>query len=278
MWLDHLPVAKPYAFLFVALLATLSPTPSWAQGSAPAQSQWSVGMKVWFNEWDTWATNSASIQLAGETSRFEVVEAFGFPSEVSAVPFVSYRYKDFFGSLSAMAKTKYATPDAIRGGVETASRSEVDFNVGYLVLPGLALTAGIKQLTQTLNSDEFRWRGPVLGVSSSAPVAPGWAIYGTGGVGRMRAEFGVGNSDANGKDSFNADYRLGEFGLAYSAPWAKRFLKSLLITVGYRSQYVATKSYALTVFDSLGDPTNAYTSSQLKDTTQGLAIGITGSF
>jgi len=187
--------------------------------------------------------------------------------------------KDFFASVSAMSRTNYTLRDtATPGGFDVAaSRKEVDFNAGYYVLSGLALTAGVKQLTQTYGSDSYRWEGPIVGFAGSAPIASGVAIYGNVGVGWMKAKFPASQADVSGNTSFNADYRLGEFGLAYASPWTLRWMRTLLVTAGYRAQYVSTKGYGLAVTDTQGVST-FNTSANLKDTTQGLVLSIVASF
>jgi hypothetical protein len=265
--------------MLVATLMLSASVPSVAQVPSPSDSQVSFGVKVWPTAWETWVTSPKGTGVALGTSRFQTVQAVGSSDEVSAIPFVTARFNDFFGSLSAMSRTNYVLRDtATPGGFDvSASRREFDFNAGYYMLPGLAITLGFKQLTQTYGSDEYRWRGPILGVIGSAPVARGLAIYGNAGLGRMTVKFPTTQTDVEGNTSFHADYRLAEFGLAYATPWSPPFMKSLLITAGYRAQYVKTKNYALAVTDSAGVST-FNTSANLKDTTQGFVFGIIGSF
>ena len=77
--------AKCRALLFSALLAQYSPVLSWARGTAAAQTQWSVGMTVWPNEWDSWVTSPKGTGVALGTSRFQTVQAIGSPTRVSAI-------------------------------------------------------------------------------------------------------------------------------------------------------------------------------------------------
>ena len=252
-----------------------------AADEAPKQAplSFSVGVKLWANTWDSWVTSRTGTGVALGTLRYQTVQAVGSETKLSAIPFASLRYKDFFGSVSVMTRTRYSLLDtATPGGFEiSASRKEVDVNTGYFVLPGLALTAGFKQLTQVYGPDSYRWRGPIVGVTGSAGLSGGWALYGSAGIGFLKADFPAVQADASGKTKFNADYRLGEFGLAYGTVPEVRFVKSIVGTLGYRLQNVATKGYGLAVTDPQGGFTpNASVS--LKDTTQGPVFSLNVSF
>ena len=239
----------------------------------------SVGVKLWANTWDSWVTSRTGTGVALGTLRYQTVQAVGSDTKLSVIPFASLRYKDFFGSVSVMTRTRYSLLDtATPGGFEiSASRKEVDVNTGYFLLPGLALTAGFKQLTQVYGPDSYRWRGPIVGVSGSAGLARGWALYGSAGIGFLKANFPAVQADASGRTKFNADYRLGEFGLAYGTVPGVSFIKSIVGTMGYRLQNVATKGYGLAVTDPQGGfIPNA--SSNLKDTTQGLVLSLNVAF
>jgi len=239
----------------------------------------SVGAKVWPTSWESWVTSPKGTGVALGTSRFQVVQSVSSSEEVSPIPFAIVHYKGFFGSLSAMSRTRFTLRDAgTPGGFDvSASRREVDAHAGYYLLSGLAVTLGYKQLTQTYGGDEFRWRGPILGLTGSAPIAVGVAIYGNAGAGRMTANFPAAQADFYGRTSFKASYRLGEFGLAYALPWMVWPANALLLTAGYRAQYVKTEGYALAVTDSNG--VQSYnTTTSLKDTTQGFVFGVSGSF
>jgi hypothetical protein len=268
------------------LLVLLTPIVALAQDARTAteapsssQSSFTVGVKLWVNSWDSWVTSPLGTGVALGTSRFQTVQSVNSSTKVSVIPSVSYRRGDFFGALSMMTKTSYSLPDAATpGGFDVnASREEVDFNAGYFFLPGVALTLGAKQLTQTYGPDKFRWRGPIVGISGSAGVSEGWALYGTAGIGFMKAKFPTSQSDIYGKTSFNADYRVGEVGLAYTSPLPSSFIKSVVLTVGYRAQYVSTKGYGLAVTDPSGTST-PNTKADLKDTTQGPAVGVVAVF
>jgi hypothetical protein len=270
----------PVRWVSALLVLLVAAVPTSAQvGGSTSDSQVSVGVKVWPTAWQTWVTSPKGTGVALGTSRFQTVQAVHSSDEVSLIPFLTARFNEYFVSVSAMSRTNYTFHDAATpGGFDvSASRREYDVNGGYYMLPGLAVWLGFKQLTQTYGSDEYRWRGPIVGLIGSAPIAHGLAIYGNAAVGRMAAQFPAAQVDVSGHSSFRADYRLGEFGVGYVPPWSPSFLRSLLVTAGYRAQYVKTKNYALAVTDSAG-AAMFNTSANLTDTTQGFVFGIIASF
>lgn len=261
------------------VVAAQAAAPAPAEEAAPSALSFSAGVKLWPNNWDSWVTSRTGTGVALGTLRYQTVQAVGSGNKLSTIPFASARYNDFFGSVSVMTRTRYTLLDtSTPGGFEvSASREEVDFNTGYFLIPGLALTAGYKRLTQVYGPDSYRWRGPIVGVSGSAPLSGGWALYGSAGVGFLKADFPTVQADASGKTKFNAAYRLGEFGLAYGMAPDLRFIRAVVGTVGYRVQNVSTKGYGLAVTDPQGAFTQNSTAN-LKDTTQGLVLGLNVAF
>jgi hypothetical protein len=183
-----------------------------------------------------------------------------------------------------MGRTKYSLRDAATpGGFDVASsREEQDLAVAYLLAPGLAASIGYKRLVQAYGPDKYRWQGPTAALSGSARLSGDWWVYGIAGFGVMRAHFPSFDSakaqtaagqDAEGRTSFNADYRIGEFGLTYRVAEPVFFTRSLSWTVGYRAQYVNTRGYSLGVTDPTGNflPN---TDARLKDSTQGWVAGL----
>jgi hypothetical protein len=110
-------------------------------------------------------------------------------------------------------------------------------------------------------------------VSGNASIAPGWSLYGTAGLGSMRATLPEFQKDSAGNTRFRASYRLTEFGIAHGRPGGGGFIRSMSFTVGYRSQTVITRGYGLAVTDP-GGGFVGNTSSKLVDTTQGLALSV----
>ncbi len=274
----------------VLALALCLMTTGAARADAPAQpaaeplaeaDPWlfSLGLKTWTNGWDSWFTSPTGTGVALGTRRYQVVQAVHSNLRTSVIPFASVRKGPVFGSLSLMQKTSYSLQDAgTPGGFDvSASRHESDGSVGWYIVPNLALTLGYKQLTQTYGSDRYRWAGPLLGVNGSATLAPGWALYATAGLGSLKATFPTAQADAQGRSSFHAGYRLGEFGVAHGMALDSPFLRSVAATLGYRVQTVSTTGYAL-ANTSPGGVSTINTRASLVDITQGLALSLSATF
>jgi hypothetical protein len=147
----------------------------------------------------------------------------------------------------------------------SASRKEIDGNLGYYVLPSVALTVGYKQIDQDFAEPNlpYRWRGPTVGVAASAALRGPLAIYGTFVYGRLKLDSPV--ADVAGNSHFNADYLLGEWGLAYGIRTPLSRL-SFTVTAGYRVQIVSTRKFDVsTGFDG-------YQPVDVHDITQGPAV------
>lgn len=240
----------------------------------------SFGAKLWSTAWNTWVTSPKGTGVAVGATRFQTVQAVGSENQPSLIPYANLHVGDLSFSVSAMARTHYTLHDTAtpNGFDAAATRQELDFNAGYYVLPSLTVYAAGKQLTQTYGPDVYRWRGPLLGLNGSAHMARGWAVYGNTAIGRMQAKFPESQADVNGQSNFNADYRLGEVGLAYATPWSgKLSTKSMLLLMGYRAQYVSTKRYGLARTDTSGNQ-SYNTSANLIDTTQGFILALTATF
>ncbi|MEY4765137.1 MAG: hypothetical protein RI907_1810 [Pseudomonadota bacterium] len=252
-----------------------------AVGLADEPDPWlfSAGTKLWLNTWDSWSTHPTGTGVALGTQRYQVVQAMHSGTRLSVIPFASVRKGALFAAASFMQRTSYALRDAgTPGGFDVnADRQEADVSAGWYVVPNVALTLGYKQLTQTYGSDRFRWAGPLMGVNTSAAVAPGWALYATAGLGAMQAQFPQTQSDAQGKHSFRAGYRLGEFGIAHGMALDNPWVRSLAFTAGYRVQTVTTTGYGLAQTAPDGSST-LNTRGSLVDTTQGLALSLSAAF
>lgn len=240
----------------------------------------SAGLRAWYAQWDSWNVSPRATGVAVGDDRYEVVESRRGSTEGALIPFVSLRYGSMFLSASAMTSTDYTLHEtATPGGFDVNSlREERDLNLGWLFAPGVGTTLGYKQIRQRFGSDEYTWRGPVLGLTASAPLASGWGLYGAFGLGRLTGEFPI--ADISGQTRFNADYRLVDLGVTHTfgapAPW----LRALVLTLGYRSQRVATQDYALAVIPSTasGQAPRENTRGALVDTTQGFVLGLQASF
>jgi hypothetical protein len=273
----------------VAALAALLVQCFAAAGAAAAQptapedaSAWraSAGVRLWAARWDSWNVNPIATGVAVGDDRYEVVESRRGNQKLAAVPFASLRYGGFFVSASAMTTTDYTLSEAATpGGFEVqSSRSERDLNLGYVFSTGIGITLGSKQIDQRFGPDKYRWRGPVLGLSASSSLAGSWGMYTSVGLGSLKARFPI--ADIDGRTRFDTAYGVVETGLTYAIPSPTSAVRSLVLTAGYRAQRVATRDYALAVIPSTvsAQAPRRNTSGDLVDTTQGLVIGLQGSF
>jgi hypothetical protein len=224
----------------------------------------SLGAKAWSNTWTSWEIT----RVQSGASSLQAITPVSSSHEVSFIPLASLRYRRAFLSASAMTDTDYMLESSLV--TRPGTRSESDVNLGFDVLSGLALTAGYKELTQNVGG-EYRWRGPTVAVSASAPLQSGFSVYGTYGAGWMTATLPA--PDASGTTSLDANYSVSEFGVAYSlargqgASW-------LTLTLGYRSQTVRTRDYALA-----SQPSGAvYAKDDTRDFTQGFTFSVIGAF
>ncbi|MBI3380491.1 MAG: hypothetical protein HY019_00665 [Aquabacterium sp.] len=247
--------------------------------SCPAQTtdeadanRWhvSVGAKAWLNQWDSWDINR--VQIGG--SALQVVESVSSDQTLAFIPVISVRQGPWSITTSVMSKTNYTLHNAVT--TISASRSEFDLNAGWAATPGITLTAGFKRLTQEAGG-RFTWRGPVLGASATAPLPAGWALYGTLGLGRLSLK--LPGADADGQGTRSASYTVSEVGLAYAfTPALIKGDTGLTMTIGYRSQSVRSRDYALSSQPSGGGAVSVYAHDELRDNTQGLTISLLGTF
>lgn len=268
--------------LTLQLLLLGSPLLAWAQADAPEGARFSAsaGVRLWHAQWDSWNVDPRATGVAVGDDRYEVVESRRGSSELAPIPYLSLRWGPAFLSASAMTSTDYTLHEtATPGGFDVnALREERDLNLGWLFASGVGVTLGHKQIRQRFGPDEYKWRGPVLGLSASVPLASGWGLYGAFGLGRLKGEFPL--ADISGRSRFDADYRLIDAGLSHSFATPLRGVRAVVLTLGYRSQRVATRDYALAVVPSpaSGQPPRENTRGALVDTTQGPVLGLQLSF
>ncbi|MBL0086763.1 MAG: hypothetical protein IPP44_08770 [Ideonella sp.] len=231
-----------------------------------------AGLRLWSNAWTSWdvypplQTPLGSIPGAAEN--------FTAGSRVTAIPTISARFGDLLLSASQFSPTRYTFEG--NAGAFTARRDEADVLAGYYLLPTLAATLGYKQVRQDFGANaKFRYSGPTLGAVASAPLTAGFTLYGSFGLGRMRTQLPL--RDAEGRSTFDANYLLGELGLAYSLSPGKLWpqAKAVALTAGYRSQVLSTSGFRIAL-----DTSNASASrgTKLRDTTEGLTLGLSLSF
>jgi len=244
------------------LLAVVLGPSAWADDSTTL----TVGLRAWSNTWSTWdvypptAVGNAYIPGASEN--------FSSGNKAVLIPSVSLRHGDWLLSASRFLKTRYGF-DGNEGSF-SSKREETDFHGGYYLLPTLAVSLGYKGVKQEFTGGtEFKYSGPILGVLGAAPLTRGFSLYGNVGYGRVKGRFPV--SDASGRSKFDADYWLGEAGLAYSFE-GMGAAKAMSLTLGYRSQVLATDGFRIALSPSTSRAT------ELRDTTEGLALGLSMSF
>jgi len=241
-----------------------------AQQALPvAQAPWAfgLGLKAWVNDWTSWEINR--VQAGG--SSLDAVTQTASDQALSFIPVVTVRHERFFASASTMGSTRYTLRNSL--GSRTGTRSETDVNLGFDLLPGLAITTGFKQLTQNVGG-RYRWQGGTLALNASASVGADLSMYGSLGVGRLKLHLPT--TDAAGSDSLPASYTLGEWGLAWS-PW-RSGARSLALTLGYRAQQVRSRDYALSSQPVGGGPASVYAHERLGDYTQGFTLSVIGAF
>ncbi len=211
-----------------------------------------VGYKLWLANWQTGNFTFTSQEGSNSASYGEQAAA--------SIPSVSLKYKRVFLSASMLSTGDYDFPvytDMISltggGGASTllehrttASRDEVDANLGVSVNPSLAFSVGYKGITQdfrmktrslsgvaTVPQDDqskTKYSGPTLGVLVGAPLGAGFSAYGNfvGGILSMKFEPSSGTEDEP-----DAVYEGAEIGLAYKAkntPFS--------FTLGYKYQVI----------------------------------------
>lgn len=207
----------------------------------------SVGARAWYAQWTTFSyftelgVNRALTQVSAD-------------NKLVLVPTVSVRYGDFVGSLSALPSTSFTFAD---GG--SGKREELDFNLGYTVMPGLTMTLGYKKVSQRDGNVSYEPAGVVAGLSGNAPLSGAFSLYGALGFGRLKTPTSGGAEVVK----FTADYRLTEIGLAYAVNTAG-LPRRWTLTAGYRIQVMGSKE--------------AFGTQDGRDTTQGFTFGALATF
>jgi hypothetical protein len=223
---------------------------------------WSVtlGLKGWINTWETALSNDGG----GDSNILSLTSPRG---KLALIPNLAARYKDFFVSGGYFTKTSYTFPRIRDAGVlidTKADRSEVDFNLGYFIVPQLALTVGYKTIKQeyevsgpsfATSRSTTKYTGPTVGILGSAPIGGGFAFYGNGAssVVGLKAKYSTGGSDT-------AWYGSSELGLAYAVA------RGAVLSLGYKYQVLNTH-----VSTSTGQQ-------EARDVTTGLIFGANYTF
>ncbi len=203
-------------------------------------------------------------------------ENFTSGNQSAIIPSLAIRYQDFLFTGSYFTKQNYGFTGS-NGTPSTAKREETDMHFGYYVLPTLAVTLGYKEVKQDFTGKNYKYSGPIIGAAASAPLTKGYSLYGNFGYGALKAKFPVGFTDNTGHNGLDADYYLGEIGIAYSFDIKATIpsAKALTATLGYRNQTLATKNFAVGI---TGSNPALSRSTQLRDNTEGLALGLSVTF
>jgi opacity protein-like surface antigen len=186
-----------------------------------------AGVRVWRTDWSTWGNLT--------TNDYQHAEL-----RYSVIPVVSVSYRNLFvsGSYQAPGTFKFK-PNTTLSGTSPFSgfefrRREYDLNFGYFIVPGLAVTAGWKNVRYEEPGSTYRWtaKGPTIGASGNAPVADWVSLYGNIGYGRPKVD------DLTHFHSQRGKYLLTEFGFAFPLGPHANALTGAVLTAGYRYQRI----------------------------------------
>jgi hypothetical protein len=240
---------------FLAICAASAAGLAHADGDAQGDEWlWTAGLRLWSADWSSWSIKRSSADY--------LVQGRG-DAQWALIPLMSVRHGKALLTFSSLLSTRYevAAPSSDEPTYHSsANRSEFDVNVGYQLLPGLTGTVGYKIIKQDFGVS-YKWAGPMAGISASTELNGPLGLYGNFSLGR----FGLSTAGQAGQPS--ASYVLGDFGLAYGLGPVLG-VGQASITVGYRSQVLKTKGYKAT----------ASLNADVQDTTQGLVVGVYGSF
>ncbi|MBK7049963.1 MAG: hypothetical protein KBF98_02675 [Rhodoferax sp.] len=256
----------------IALLLCAATNPTFAADDVSI----TVGAKLWNNKWTSW-DYYPPFGLSPTSSLPGASENFSSGNQAALLPSLTVRVRNFLVTGSVFADKKYDFTGSNGIGFD-AKRSETDLHVGYYVLPTLALTVGYKNVEQDFNNGKvFKYSGPIIGVVGSAPLTQGYSLYGNFGYGAMTANLPNGFTDNSGRGKLDADYYLSEVGVAYSFDVKSLFpsAKAMTATLGYRSQTLATQGFAVGL--DVNNPSKMR-STELRDNTEGLALGVSITF
>lgn len=218
---------------------------STAASAQPSDLQLTVGLKAWHVEW-------SSFGYAIDSGNNTILVQAAARDKTLFLPVASLRYRNIVASVSGYRGTEM---EFLNG--ERAKRHELDANLGYYVLPGVAATAGYKRFELSgAAGSKTAVRGPVFGLSLTAPVGHDVSVYGSFGHSRMRP------SD-DSMIRFKTRYSLTDLGLAYTLPGGG-IARAFTLTLGYRTQSIKAR-------EALRTQTAA-------DSAEGLALGAFATF
>ena len=195
-------------------------------------------------------------------------------TKVTPIPFFGLKAGNFVLAGSYFVSTSYDSGVSSIGSVD---REEYDVSLGYSVIPSLVLSVGYKHASQN-KLTEFSPSGVkidagLIGISASLPIAGKFSFYGNVayGWGRNKYDF----SSVSGTSSLSSTYRIGELGGSYLA-YQGSAVKSILVSLGYRAQFLTTKGAPLDTVTFTDPPRVVDVQHQNKSsTTDGFIFGLT---
>jgi hypothetical protein len=235
--------------LLIVGMAALAGSAALAQEEGLAVS---AGVRAWATEWTTF---SYYTERVGNVDVNRALTQVSAGTETVLVPTLNLRYRDFIAAASLFPRTTFRFANG-----DVGTRQEADLNLGYSFWPGLTGTLGYKRISQRGGPYRYEPAGLVVGLSGNAALSGGLSLYGSVGVGRLRTPRANGNPHIV---EFDTIYRLTEVGLSYSQA-ADRWLQRWTLIGGYRIQVMSSRE--------------AFGTQDGRDTTQGLTLGLLGTF
>ena len=201
-----------------SLLAVLLLSVASAAQAQSDQGTLTFGIKTWVTNWQGNHVVTSSTPYVAEHLNTGSAKAVLIPS-------LQYRRGNFGFSASTLVASTFSMSSATVAA--DLKRSEYDVTGQYFIAPNVALSAGYK----SLKWDAVTTKGPIVGVSASAPISDSTSLYASYGMGFMKSA-----------GLYNTDYQLAEAGVAYSLGSMGTFVKSSAITAGYRFQRLKFKN------------------------------------
>lgn len=233
----------------------------------PPDTQFTVGVKVWNASWLSYLpANYTGISASGTPAIGDSVNATEGKSHTDVFPQLSVRHKEFFASIShARFKNDFrvaSNPIIISPGQTLITsrndhfeRRESDLNVGYYVLPGIALALGYKDATETRNISlgtapqavplvKTTASGFLLGAIGNFTVYDKLRFYAQAGYGPARVKLRFADPSFGTDYKTTGRYLIGEIGLSYLVFPTRDGYGGATVSLGYRTQTIKTNSYA----------------------------------
>lgn len=237
-----------------------------------------AGVRTWASRWDV-PIITRTLDPVSMTIHEHYQPALS-DTKFVPMPVLGIRYGNWLASATYFPETSYDTNGALAKSVK---RKEYDLNVGYYILPSLAISLGYKganiDRASDIDGSAYKIKAILVGLSGSAPIADKLSVYGNiaYGLGQEKTEFPL----ANGKSKFDGNYIISEFGLSYQLVRASssEFLKGVVLSAGYRAQTVTINSFPLGTFLPAAPTVPvSITTRDARSTTDGFVINVVGVF